>query len=95
MPRPKKRRSLEFDPDVYYFKPQGIPLRNLEEVVLDLDEIEAIKLHDVDCLDQVEAGSKMEVSQSTFARILDRAHKKIAEAVVVGKAIKISNVDDY
>lgn len=76
-------------PSVYYFKPQGIPLRFLEEVILFGDELEAIKLHDVDKLEQKEAAEKMEISQPTFARILDKAYKKIAEAIILGKAIRI------
>ena len=89
MPRPKKRRFLQFDPNVYYFKPRGVPLRELEEVVLEDDELEALKLHDVDRLEQIEAARKMKISQPTFARILDGGYKKIAEALIKGKAIKI------
>lgn len=93
MPRPKMLRRLGFDPNVYYFKPQGVPLRLLEEVVLLADELEALKLYEVDSLDQMQAAAKMEVSQPTFARILARASKKVAEAVVLGKAIKIEQGD--
>ena len=89
MPRPKLPRCLRFRPNVYYFKPQGIPLRELEEVNLLPDELEAIKLHDVDGLEQIEAAKKMNISQPTFGRILDSAYKKIAEAIVKGKAIRI------
>ena len=89
MPRPKKPRCLRFRPNVYYFKPQGIPLRMLEEVVLEHDELEALKLHDVDGLEQIEAAKKMKISQSTFARMLDKAYKKLAEGIIKGKAIKI------
>lgn len=89
MPRPKLPRSLKFKPSVYYFKPQGIPLRYLEEVVLLPDEVEAIKLHDVDKLEQTEAAEKMGISQPTFARLIDKANKKMAEAIISGKAIRI------
>jgi predicted DNA-binding protein (UPF0251 family) len=89
MPRPKLPRRLCFNPDVVYFKPQSIPLRLLEEVVLESDEIEALKLHDVDGLEQIQAAREMKVSQPTFARILDKAYKKIAEAIIKGKALKI------
>ena len=89
MVRPIKPRFLRGIPKTLYFKPQGIPLRTLEEVVLGPDEFEAIKLHDVDDLDQTESAGKMRISQSTFARILNRAYKKIAQALVQGKAIKI------
>jgi predicted DNA-binding protein (UPF0251 family) len=89
MPRPKLPRCLRFNPDVYYFKPRGIPLRELEEVVLQPDEIEAIKLYEVDSFDQIKAAKMMGISQPTFARVLDMALKKVADAIVNGKAIKV------
>jgi len=89
MPRHKIPRCVRFNPDVIYFKPQGIPLRMLEEVVLRADELEALKLYDVDGLEQTKAAEKMKISQPTFARILDSANKKIADALVKGKAIRI------
>ncbi|MBU0572798.1 DUF134 domain-containing protein [Patescibacteria group bacterium] len=89
MPRPKKIRRMRFNPNVYYFKPRGVPLRALEEVVLAPDELEALKLHDVDGLDQLGAAKKMKISQPTFARIIDATYKKIAEALIKGKAIKL------
>jgi predicted DNA-binding protein (UPF0251 family) len=89
MPRPKIPRRLRFNPEVFYFKPQGIPLRGLEEIVLLADELEALKLHDVDNLEQIQAAEKMKISQPTFARILDRAYKKIAKAIIIGMAIRI------
>jgi len=90
MTRPKKNRCLRFNPEVLYFKPRGIPLSTLEEEELFHDELEALKLHDVDGLDHIEAAKKMNISQPTFGRILDKAYKKIAIAVVKGKAIKIT-----
>lgn len=89
MPRPKLPRRLQFDPEVYYFKPRGVPLSEMEEVVLESDELEAIKLYDLDGLDQVNAAGQMGISQPTFGRILNNAHKKISEAIIRGKAIKI------
>ena len=89
MTRPKKDRCLKFNPEVLYFKPRGIPLSRLEEEELFPDELEALKLHDVDGLDQISAAKKMNISQPTFGRILDKAYKKIAIAVIKGKAIKI------
>ena len=91
MPRPKQKRFIRFNPEVLYFKPRGIPLSSLEEVELFSHELEALKLHDVDELDQISAALKMNVSQPTFGRILDKAYKKIAEAIIKGKAIKITN----
>lgn len=64
-------------------------MRRLEEVVLTKEEMEAIKLKDFDALEQIEASEKMNTSQSTFQRILVSARKKIAEAIVEGKALKI------
>ncbi|MBU1500282.1 DUF134 domain-containing protein [Microgenomates group bacterium] len=89
MPRPKIPRCVRFNPDVVYFKPQGIPLRMLEEVVLRADELEALKLYNVDGLEQTKAAQEMKISQPTFARILAGADKKIAEAIIKGKAIRI------
>jgi predicted DNA-binding protein (UPF0251 family) len=64
-------------------------LRELSEVLLAKDELEALKLHDVDGLGQIEASKKMKISQPTFARILDSAYKKVAKAIVGGMAIRI------
>lgn len=89
MVRPINPRRLRFNPEVLYFKPRGVPMRTLEEVELLPDELEAIKLHDIDNLDQITAAKRMKVSQPTFGRILDKAYKKIAEAIIKGKAIKI------
>lgn len=93
MPRPKIKRRIKFNPTVRYFKPRGIPLVNLEEVSLLPDEIEALKLHDVDELEHKEAAGKMNISQPTFGRVLDSAYKKIAEALIKGKAIRIESND--
>ena len=64
-------------------------MRFLEEIVLEEDELEALKLYEIDCLDQTKSARKMKISQPTFARILGAAHKKIAEAIIKGKAIRI------
>ena len=90
MVRPIKPRRVNFSPNVTYFKPRAIPLSILEEVDLGVDEIEAIRLCDFKEQDQVEAAKKMKVSQSTLQRILSLAHKKIAQALIEGKAIKIT-----
>lgn len=91
MARPKKIRNIEKEPNIRYFKPQGVPLRDLEEVILGHDELEAIRLYEVENLDQKAAAIKMKVSQPTFARILDKALKNICEAIVNGKAIRIED----
>jgi predicted DNA-binding protein (UPF0251 family) len=89
MPRPRKSRLCRCKPCSCYFKPRGIPLRVLEEVELLADELEALKLSEVDGLEQIEASKKMGISQPTFARILSSARKKVSSAVIFGKAIKI------
>lgn len=89
MSRNKIPRCLCFNPDVTYFKPRGVPLKELEEVILLPDELEALKLYEVDDLEQIKAAEKMKISQPTFARLLDNANKKVAEAIIKGKAIKI------
>ncbi|KKP79933.1 MAG: hypothetical protein A2271_02705 [Candidatus Moranbacteria bacterium RIFOXYA12_FULL_35_19] len=89
MTRPKLCRHLRFKPKANYFKPQGIPMYQLEEVILTKEEMEAIKLKDYDGLEQIEASEKMKTSQSTFQRILTSARIKIANSIVKGKALKI------
>jgi len=89
MVRPIKPRRVFFEPDIYYFKPRAVPLSILEEVDLSIDELEALRLCDYKNLEQTEAAKKMEISQSTLQRILSSARKKIAEALIEGKAIKI------
>lgn len=92
MPKHKIPRCVCFNPGVTCFKPQGIPLRLLQEVILMPDEVEALKLYEVDCLEQTEAAKKMKVSQPTFARILGSANKKVADALIKGKAIRVEKV---
>ncbi|NCO23106.1 DUF134 domain-containing protein [Candidatus Kuenenbacteria bacterium] len=89
MARPIKPRRVLFDPDVVYFKPRAVPLSMLEEVDLSIDELEALRLCDLEDFEQEEAAKKMKISQSTLQRILTSARKKVAEALIGGKAIKI------
>jgi predicted DNA-binding protein (UPF0251 family)/predicted Fe-Mo cluster-binding NifX family protein len=89
MPRPIKCRRVATIPDTVYFKPQGIPLMELEEIVLTVDEIEAIRLKDVDDLEQGHCAAKMDISRATYQRVLESARRKIADALLNGKAIKI------
>ncbi|MBU1111575.1 MAG: DUF134 domain-containing protein [archaeon] len=88
-PRPRLMRRVCFNPDVTYFKPAGVPLKQLEEVVLRADELEALRLKNTLNLDQKEAALKMNISQPTFHRILLFAREKVTDALVHGKAIKI------
>lgn len=89
MPRPRLCRKTEFNPEVTYFKPQGIPMRNLEVIELTIEEMESYRLRHLDNLDQKEAALRMHTSPSTYQRILYSAYKKIADALIRGKAIKI------
>ena len=89
MPRPRLYRRIRFNPNIKYFKPQGAPMRRLEIIELTTEEVEALRLKNMKCLEQTEAAKKMNTSQSTFQRILSSAYKKITEALVEGKAIKI------
>ena len=89
MARPRKFRCTECEPNSCYFKPKGIPLRFLEEVVIGLDELEAIRLADGESLYHEEAARKMKISRATFGRILEGARHKIAEAILKGKALKL------
>ena len=89
MVRPKKCRMVDAEPGVDYFKPRGIPLMELEEVELSVEEFEAIRLKDHEGNEQKKVAGQMGLSQPTLNRLLKSAHKKIAEALVNGKAIKI------
>ena len=89
MARPRNCRRVGSMPESNYFKPRGIPLSMLEEVVLTVDECEAIRLADLEGLYQEQAAEKMKVSRQTFGRIIESAHKKVADALVNGKALKI------
>ncbi|MBE0479999.1 MAG: DUF134 domain-containing protein [Dehalococcoidia bacterium] len=89
MGRRQSWRKVSLIPVVTYFKPAGIRLAELEEVKLLVEEAEAIRLRDLDGLDQEDCAGKMNVSRSTFSRILDSARQKIADALLNGKAIRI------
>ena len=93
MPRPRLRRRICFQPNITYFKPQGIPLRELEESILTFDEMEAVRLKDLEQLEQKQCADKMKISQPTFHRLIVQARKKLAEAIIKGKAIKIQGGD--
>lgn len=90
MPRPVKLRKVAFMPDSVYFKPDGIRKCYLEEVPLKIEELEAMRLKDIEGLSQSECAELMNVSRQTFQLIIDEARKKVAIALTQGKAIKIS-----
>lgn len=89
MPRPRRCRRVWFEPNVTYFKPAGVRMIDLEESILTVDEFEAVRLKDLGGLDEETAARKMNISQPTFNRLITSARKKIADAIVYGKAIKI------
>lgn len=91
MPRPKSRRFVQHNPKTTYYKPRGIPMNSLQEIELTHEEWEALRLKNVENLNQGQAAAKMETSQSTFQRILTSAYKKMSTALVKGMAIKIQN----
>ena len=90
MVRPRKTKFVNFQPEVTYFKPRAVPLNRLEEVELTYDELETLRLSNIEKLSQSMAAEKMDVHQSTFQRTLTRAREKITDALVNGKAIKIT-----
>ena len=94
MARPMICRKVSCDVTAKYFKPQGIPMRDLEEIAMELDEIEAIRLADLEGLYQVDAAARMGVSRQTFGNIIARAHQKVASALLGGKALRIAGAAD-
>ena len=89
MARPPKERKVEKLPPVTHYKPAGVPLHNLEEITLTIEEMEAIRLADIELLDQAASAERMEVSRPTFHRILNKAHQKIAAALWQGQALRV------
>jgi predicted DNA-binding protein (UPF0251 family) len=89
MARPFKCRRVAFLPDVTFFKPAGIPLRSLEEIRLSFEEAEALRLKDLEGLEQEEGAEKMNISRPTFQRVLASARRKTADALLNGKAVRI------
>ena len=89
MPRPIKWRRVDFVPEVAYFKPAGVPLNILDEVLLSVEEAEAIRLKDLEGLQQEECAERMHISRPTFHRVLESARSKLADALIGGKAIRI------
>ena len=89
MPRHKKLRCVSQMPNCTYFKPAGVPTYELDEVVLKLEEMEALRLKDLLGLEQVSCAAQMGISRPTFQRILMEARRKIAEVLVHGKSLRI------
>ena len=96
MARPRKNRRINCNPAAYYFKPRGVPMHSLEEVIIDHDELEALRLADILNLSHENAAEKMKVSRATFGRIISRARQKVADGILNGKAIRINkNREEY
>ena len=89
MGRPKKVKTVGNEPSVVYFKPANVRLNQLQQVELNIEEIEAIRLSDVEDLKQKESAKLMDIHQSTFQRTLKNARQKLADAIIHGKSIKI------
>lgn len=89
MPRPVKYRCVESIPRVTFFQPVGGPFGGWGEVTLSIEEVEAIRLKDLEGLDQEGSAQRMHVSRATFQRVLDSARRKMARALIQGKAIRM------
>ncbi len=91
--RPVKWRRVALLPRVFYFRPAAVPLHMLEEICLSVEEVEALRLKDLEGLEQEECAKEMNISRQTFQRVLGSARQKIADALVKGKAIKVGGGD--
>jgi predicted DNA-binding protein (UPF0251 family) len=89
MPRPPKCRWVEYLPQVTSFAPVGVVGTAIERIQLSVEELEAIRLKDLEQLEGEEAGERMGISRPTFQRLLDEAHRKVAEALVLGKSLSV------
>lgn len=93
MSRPRKCRWVVREPGVTFFKPQGIPLKTLEHAHITVDELEALRLSDYEGLSHEVVAQQMKVSRPTVTRMLAKAHRAVADALVNGKAIRIEGGD--
>ncbi|MBP3888957.1 MAG: DUF134 domain-containing protein [Cellulosilyticum sp.] len=89
MARPVKVRKVENLPKENYFMPKGKKQCTLEEMALKVEELEAMRLKDIEGLSQEECAKQMEVSRQTFQNILDEARRKVTLALVEGRGIRI------
>lgn len=89
MSRPVKLRCVAGLPNANFFRPMGIPANLLQEVRLSLEEVEAIRLKDLEELEQEKCAERMHISRPTFHRVLESGRKKLADALVNGKAVQI------
>lgn len=89
MPRPRKCRRIDSEFGISFFGPKGIPMRDLEQVVVTHDEVEALRLADLEQMYQEQAAGVMQVSRATFGRILSMARRKLSDALINGKSIVV------
>ncbi len=89
MSRSVKCRHVHCNPNAVYFKPRAVPLSALQELVLAFDELEALRLADFEGLYHEEAAASMHISRQTFGNIIKSARRKVADALLNGKAIRI------
>lgn len=89
MPRPRKRRRLSLSPKPAIYKPAGVPLDALRRVTLLHEELEALRLADLEGLTQEKAAGRMGVSRSTFQRVLAHGRRQVALALTEGHALQI------
>ncbi|WP_070966978.1 DUF134 domain-containing protein [Vibrio sonorensis] len=92
MARPKKPRRLCTQTKYSCFKPNGIPMGELDQIELLRDELEALRLCDQDGMSQVEAAKQMQVSRQTFGNIVKTARLKVATSIVKGQALFIQKL---
>lgn len=85
--RRRKQRMINFIPNINVFKPAGVPISKLEQIEIGNDELEALRLKNIEWLDIIQWAEKMWISKSTFARIYNEAIKKLTNALIDGKAI--------
>lgn len=90
MPRPRKYRRVCCSPSSYYFKPRGIPLYELEEIILEPDELESLRLADLLAYSHEKSAKEMNISRATFGRILENARRKVIDGILNGKALRIN-----
>lgn len=89
MSRPTCCRRVAGTPKCGLFKPAGVPCSSLEEVVLTVDEMEAIRLADLEGMYQEQAARQMNISRQTFGRVIESARRKVAQALCRGQALRI------
>lgn len=89
MGRPHNERRIGHQPDSTFFKPSGVPMRELHISTILFDELEAMRLVDAEGLQQTQAAESMGISQSTIARLLSSGRRKTAQALSHGEALQL------